>query len=91
MVPTAKCPSCGKLVTQVHFEVVPAVPGFFTQESWRSLAYLCPQCRTVLSVQIDPISLRSAIEDRVSREVSTLRGHVERLEQMLTQLAQSRR
>jgi len=92
-IPSAKCPSCGKLVTNVHFEEVNAEPGFFSQGGWRSIVYLCPnlQCRAVLSVQIDPIAIRTEICDHIDKEVSSLRNEVNRLGTIVAHLAQSMR
>lgn len=96
-IPTGKCPSCGKLLSEIHFEEVSAAPGFFSQGAWRSLAYLCPHCRAVLSVQIDPIAVRSEVFEHVdqavgplAQEVATLRNHVATLDHRISQLLQSR-
>ncbi len=90
-IPSAKCPSCGNLINRVHFEEVNAEPGFFSYGAWRSIAFLCPQCRVVLSVQIDPIAIRTDICDHVDKEVSALRNEVTRLGAVVSQLVQSRR
>jgi hypothetical protein len=56
-----KCPKCDSAITKVvagHVSV--EVP---MGDSWNGIAYACPSCRTVLSVQIDPIALKNDIVD----------------------------
>lgn len=97
-IPTAKCPSCGKLVSQVHFEEVNAQQGLFDQgTALRSLAYVCPECRTVLSVQIDPIAVRSDVCNHVdqtvaslAQQVADLRNQCASLEHQICQALKSR-
>ncbi|MEW6619900.1 MAG: hypothetical protein AB1422_11295 [bacterium] len=91
-----KCPKCENLITTVNIEDV-TVNHLF-QPGWKGISYLCPFCNSVLSVQIDPIAVRTDISDHVdqavapvSQEVVTLRSQVTRLEQLLAQLLQPRR
>jgi hypothetical protein len=54
-----KCPKCENLVTHVTMEHVEArVLGGTTRHG---VSYLCPSCRTVLSVSIDPIAIQADI------------------------------
>jgi hypothetical protein len=54
----ANCPKCERPVTHVTIEDVEAkaVGG---SPSWRGISYSCPWCRTILSVGIDPVALKT--------------------------------
>ena len=86
-IPTAKCPRCDKLVNKVYFEDVLAVMGSFDVAGIRSIAYLCPECRSVLSVQIDPIAIRSEIVKQVDQAVSPLVNEIAALRTQISTLA----
>ena len=64
------CPKCNGVVSRVMLEGVTInAPG----ASWHGVNYLCPLCRTVLSVGIEPVALKT---DIVSEVVEKLRkGH----------------
>lgn len=51
-----QCPKCGATVSYVNIEsiTIRAKPT-----SWQGVSYLCPSCNAVLSVAIDPISLKA--------------------------------
>jgi phage FluMu protein Com len=54
-----KCPKCDQLITQVGSSTVDIkVPFGATQ---RGVSYFCPSCQVVLSVQIDPMVIKSEI------------------------------
>ena len=51
-----KCPSFEAAITNVTAEHVEVrVP---MGKKWNGISYQCPACRTILSVGIDPISLK---------------------------------
>ncbi len=54
-----KCPKCDKTVTSVRLEDVEVTVGF--ESRWRGITYCCPWCSAVLSVQIDPVALKTDI------------------------------
>lgn len=39
---------------------------------WNGVAYSCPQCNAVLSVQIDPVAIKT---DTINGVIGKLRGH----------------
>ena len=63
------CPKCEKSLTSVTIEDVKVVVSL--QHKWNGISYLCPYCRTILSVGIDPIALKS---DTVAEVVKALRN-----------------
>ena len=54
---TGKCPYCQKVITSFEVEDVHAAVQYRPQ--WKGFAYLCPACRTVLSVQINPLTIQT--------------------------------
>jgi hypothetical protein len=62
------CPHCENIVGTVNIKDVNVVSGI---NQWRGIAYMCNHCRKILSVAIDPISLKSDIVDEI---VQRLRG-----------------
>ena len=58
MINTGKCPKCNQIVSTISIENVIINAGF-GRPSWEGIAYLCQYCNTVLSVQIDPVSLKT--------------------------------
>lgn len=63
------CPKCEKMLTSVTIEDVDVVVGM--QSKWRGISYLCPYCRTILSVGIDPVALKT---DTIAGVVTALRN-----------------
>ena len=59
---SGKCPKCEKIIGRVTIDQIDAL----TQrgDAFNAVSYLCPHCRAVLSVQIDPLSLKAdTVED----------------------------
>lgn len=55
-----KCPHCEAVINRVILkEVDGSVP--FTSNTWKCVAYGCPSCQKAISVQIDPVALRTEI------------------------------
>jgi len=69
MINTGTCPKCDKVVTSVSIEDVDVRVGFETR--WRGISYVCPSCKAVLGVAIDPVALKT---DIISGVVKELRG-----------------
>jgi endogenous inhibitor of DNA gyrase (YacG/DUF329 family) len=64
-----KCPKCEKLVMNVNISAIKAqVP--FGQTSWNAVSYNCPSCQTVLSVQIDPVAIKTDIVQELFQKLS---------------------
>jgi uncharacterized protein with PIN domain len=55
---TGKCPKCEKVISSVKIEEIPASTGPGGAE-WNAVSYCCKSCNTVLSVQIDPIAIKT--------------------------------
>lgn len=64
-----KCPKCEKPVTRVNLHPIEASEPMGPK--WKAVTYNCPSCNTVLTVQIDPVAIRTEIINGV---VKALRG-----------------
>ncbi len=59
---TGTCPKCEVVL---EFVVLEHVPVTTAGTSWHGVSYLCPHCRAVLGVGIDPFALKADIVDEV--------------------------
>lgn len=67
---SGKCPGCGIAVSEVAMEHVNVKSG---QAAFHGISYLCPSCRHVFGVSIDPLALKDQIvADVVERLVCEL-------------------
>lgn len=65
-----KCPKCEKLVMNANISAIESkVP--FGDTAWKSVAFTCPFCQTILGMQIDPIAIKT---DIIKELMSKLRG-----------------
>ena len=64
---SGKCPKCQEIVDSVRIEDVDINlgPGM----NWRGVSYCCPSCDTVLSVQLDPVALKTDIINVIIEEL----------------------
>lgn len=60
------CPHCNQLITWVSLEGMTASVAGGAQ--WRAVSYLCPLCRKIISVGIDPISVKTEILDAIRKD-----------------------
>jgi hypothetical protein len=67
MINTGKCPKCETTITSVRIEDVDVQVGF--EPAWRGISYCCPSCGSVLSVQIDPVALKTDIINGVVEQL----------------------
>ncbi len=58
-----KCPKCEQIISHVNCDDVEVRVAFGT--TWKGVSYNCPHCQTVLSVQIDPIAVKTDIINRL--------------------------
>jgi hypothetical protein len=63
---TGKCPHCKTLLLRVELEdmAVASGPG---KTTWNGISYVCPSCRTILGVSIDPVALKTELADEILR------------------------
>ncbi len=67
MINVGKCPKCDSMVRNVKIEDVTVNVGF--SPAWKGVSYLCSSCNAVLSVQIDPVALKTDIINGVVKKL----------------------
>jgi|HubBroStandDraft_2_1064218.scaffolds.fasta_scaffold669531_1 hypothetical protein len=60
---TGLCPKCEKPVTRAKLEMIDLISGTHT---YKGISYLCPDCRSVLSVSLDHLTLTADIANAVA-------------------------
>jgi uncharacterized protein with PIN domain len=58
------CPKCNAELSAVHAEPITINAA---KSSWHGVAYVCPACDVILSVGVDPMSLRNDLLDELSK------------------------
>lgn len=58
-----KCPKCGQFVSGVMATTM--VADIIGGGSWNAVAYSCKSCASILSVQIDPIAVKTDIVNEI--------------------------
>lgn len=58
---TGKCPKCDEVAHNVYFEDIIIKRPMSMSGGLNGISYLCPKCRTILGVAIDPIALKADI------------------------------
>jgi hypothetical protein len=54
-----KCPACDKSISTVTYKNIKIQSGVSGAQSLHGVAYNCPLCRAILSVQADPVILNA--------------------------------
>lgn len=68
MINVAKCPKCEAIIRSVSIEAVDVKQGM--QSKFHGVSYSCPSCRTVLSVSIDPIAIKTDIVKELKKALA---------------------
>ena len=66
MIHAGKCPKCERIVASANIE---AIELKLSRSSYKGISYLCPYCRTVLSVSLDHVALTNDIAAAVAKRV----------------------
>lgn len=70
---TPKCPKCDKFITR--FNLAGSMAGELGGSvSYHVVAYCCPWCHCVLSVQMDPIALKFDTADEAAKRTAKQLG-----------------
>lgn len=59
------CPKCEVVVN--HANIGAVTVGELFGKQWHGIKYCCPSCGCVLSVQIDPIAIKTDIVNEILR------------------------
>lgn len=69
----AKCPKCDGEITYTTYKGVEARQSF-GRNKLNALAHCCPHCQSVLSVEIDPIAVKTDLVNTLLRALQSPRG-----------------
>ena len=72
MVHAGICPHCEKKITNVKVQDVDMKYDIRVQ--WRGYSYQCPSCKSVLGVQMNPITLNKKLKDDILKELEKRYG-----------------
>jgi len=61
------CPKCGTIVDYALFETI-EVREHPRGKAWIAVSYLCPRCRAVLGIQIDPVALSDDLVKKIRKD-----------------------
>lgn len=62
MINSGICPKCEKRLTTITVEPIELVESI--SKRWKGASYLCPNCKTILSVEMDPTVILNAVKKR---------------------------
>lgn len=62
-----KCPNCGEVVRQLHYEAVDATTRYGTDNIYKAVALLCPHCSTILGASLSPFTVRDDFNTAAKR------------------------
>ncbi|MBN3882075.1 MAG: hypothetical protein HWQ44_03555 [Nostoc sp. JL34] len=63
-----KCSKCDSMITSINIEnIAGKVNG---KDAWNCISYNCPRCNTILSIQIDPVALKTDTIDGVVQRLN---------------------
>jgi hypothetical protein len=63
MLHSGKCPHCDNIIGSVDVETIDINAGMYA--SYKGVTYLCPRCRSVLSVSMDQLALNHDVVKRL--------------------------
>ena len=69
MAHTGICPHCKKTLVSVEAEDID-IKGF--QVRWEGLSYQCPSCKSVLGVQMNPLTLNQDLKTKLLKEIKRM-------------------
>jgi hypothetical protein len=62
---SGKCPHCETTISYAKGEPIDIKVG--KSEAYKGVSYLCPSCRSVLSVSMDPLALNQNLVNRLMK------------------------
>jgi len=61
----AICPHCDSRITNLTLEEVTS--SVFMGTQWKTIVYVCPHCKKIISAQIDPIAIKADTINAIKR------------------------
>ena len=76
------CPQCSRPVTTANLSTL-------TADNHKVIAFSCPHCNSIFSMQMDPVTVSSELFDRVKRLTADIESSAEnRIRHALSKLEQ---
>ena len=72
---TNKCPKCDKPINKVDLEDVEIIMS--PKDKCRGFSYSCPHCRIVLSIEMNPLTLKADILALLQKDLKQLSESLE--------------
>jgi hypothetical protein len=66
MIHVGKCPKCDRRISSATIE---AIELNISPAAYKGISYLCPSCKTVLSVSLDHVALTNDIAAAVAKRL----------------------
>ncbi len=60
MINSSKCPHCKNIIMSVKTEDISMTVGL-GQPAWKGFSHSCPSCHSVLSVEVNPLTIQGEI------------------------------
>ena len=70
-----KCPKCDRVISTVSAE--PVEIALSRSDRYRGHSYSCPHCESVLSIQMNPLTLKDDIIGEIQTSLEQLAGTLE--------------
>jgi uncharacterized protein YlaI len=70
MIHTGICPHCKKRIADVNVQDVDMKYDLMVQ--WRGYSYQCPSCKSVLGVQMNPLTLNHNLKKDILEELKKI-------------------
>ncbi|MCI0426915.1 MAG: hypothetical protein L0Z46_02720 [Nitrospiraceae bacterium] len=67
MISTGKCPYCDKVLQDVTLEHIMIKKDF--EPKWHGASLVCPWCRKILNVSLDPVALKNDLVDEMLKHL----------------------
>jgi hypothetical protein len=65
MIKTGKCPKCEQVMTHAIVENFSAKTAIIGGSEYHAVSYQCPSCSTIISIELDPMTMKHDIAAEV--------------------------
>ena len=70
----ARCPKCHELVKHANLESLPT--HNHSRAQWHGIAFLCPECNTILGTGFDPEVLLKRLMEDLGKNRDRIKFHI---------------
>jgi len=72
MLISGTCPKCGKEITRALVKAIPVSTSIIAGIEYRGVSYMCPSCRCVLGISMDPIAEQAELLSKIKKMISDI-------------------